>query len=547
MNDSEKTSFFISYAAADRTWADWIARELENNGYSTFFDAKEIKPGGNFIHQVRQALAHCDQMIMLLTPRYLRSEFTTAEWSAAFARDPAGERGMLLPVRVENCDPGDLIGRMGFVDLVGLDEVAARDRLLRHIMQARAKASSPPISPNRGREPRVTPPFPELEPKIWNLPPRLELFTDREDALARLRERLAAEPQSGPNTLALTGCGGIGKTALAIEYAYRFRGDYKVGWIITADVPDRFAAGAAELGQALGLPDVQDKRALLDGLRQWLESTDSWLLIFDDADDPEILRPLLPSLTRGHILITSRNLQWSSVAQSIEVAELPRAASIYFLRERTQQDDNAGADKVASALQDLPLGLEMASAYCTRTGTSLTNYAEMLEQGYNGVEASVFSSADLWFSKLEKESPAAMQLLSLLAFFSDSFVTPELFVNHSGLMPEPLNSLMRDRGLFGAAIVQLEQTSLLRREGTNFVVHPLVQALLRERMDEGRRIELASAAVALLDSALPEFPFGAWDVAVAAAYDRLEQHARAAAAHAEALGASLDIVARLFA
>ena len=49
------------------------------------------------------------------------SEFTQPEWNAAFAQDPTGERGLLLPIRVRDCALGGLLSQIVYVDLVGLD------------------------------------------------------------------------------------------------------------------------------------------------------------------------------------------------------------------------------------------------------------------------------------------------------------------------------------------------------------------------------------------------------------------------------------------
>ena len=63
--------------------------------------------------------------------------------------------------------------------------------------------------------------------------------------------------------------------------------------------------------------------------------------------------------------------------------------------------------------------------------------------------------------------------------------------------------------------------------------HPFAQVVIRDRLNEQGRRQYAEAAVAMLDAALPEFPYGSWDSEVAAAHDRLDPHALAAAGHAD--------------
>ena len=81
-------------------------------------------------------------------PPDFESGFTKAEWFAAFAQDPTGEKGLLLPTRVEPCDIEGLLGWVVDVNLVGLDETAAWERLLAGIAQTRAKPTKPPIYPD---------------------------------------------------------------------------------------------------------------------------------------------------------------------------------------------------------------------------------------------------------------------------------------------------------------------------------------------------------------------------------------------------------------
>ena len=95
--------FFISYNKADRSWAEWIARQLEHAGYSTALQAWDFRPGSNFVVEMQKASADCSRTIAVLSPDYLSAQFTQPEWAAAFAKDPAGNSRTLVPVRVGDC------------------------------------------------------------------------------------------------------------------------------------------------------------------------------------------------------------------------------------------------------------------------------------------------------------------------------------------------------------------------------------------------------------------------------------------------------------
>jgi TIR domain len=160
---SGERDFFISYHSADQPYAEWIAWELEDAGYTTFVQAWDIRPGQNFVHQMQQGASSCPRTIAVLTPAYFESGFTRAEWYNAFAKDPTGEAGLLLPVRVAECDVEGLLGQIIYIDLVGLEKTQARERLLAGIEGTRAKPAQPPEFPRLfpvDRNIRVVPPLP---------------------------------------------------------------------------------------------------------------------------------------------------------------------------------------------------------------------------------------------------------------------------------------------------------------------------------------------------------------------------------------------------
>src|SRR4051794_10697752 len=123
MNDIMKPSvvdFFVSYNRHDRDWAVWIATQLKRAGYSVVIQEWDFRPGGNFVLDIHHATERATRTIAVLSEAYLSSEYTQPEWAAAFARDPTGTKGALLPVRVRECQPTGLLATIVYVDLVGL-------------------------------------------------------------------------------------------------------------------------------------------------------------------------------------------------------------------------------------------------------------------------------------------------------------------------------------------------------------------------------------------------------------------------------------------
>ena len=123
-------NFFISYNRADEQWAEWIAWALADAGYTHYFQKWDFRPGGNFVLDMQKAAETSERTLLVLTPNYLQSLYTQPEWAAAFARDPTGEKRLIVPVRVEICEPAGMLKSIVYCDLVGLDKKNARARLI---------------------------------------------------------------------------------------------------------------------------------------------------------------------------------------------------------------------------------------------------------------------------------------------------------------------------------------------------------------------------------------------------------------------------------
>jgi hypothetical protein len=143
----EKKDFFISYTGQDRSWAVWIAWQLEEAGYSTIIQAWDFRPGCNFPIEMHQALQKTERMIAVCSEAYLESIFSAPEWASVFSQDPQGQENKLVPVKVSPCSPEGLLKAIVWINLIGLSEKDAKKVLLDGVKEGRGKPEHPPTFP----------------------------------------------------------------------------------------------------------------------------------------------------------------------------------------------------------------------------------------------------------------------------------------------------------------------------------------------------------------------------------------------------------------
>jgi hypothetical protein len=156
---------FISYTGADRAWAEWIARQLQDAGYAVLFQARDFNPTASFMAQMQQALTQAACTLAVLSPGYLSSRYCEAEWLAVLTPDPANREGRLLVVRVADCSAAGMLAPIAFADLVNKDNEADARRCLLEAVQASPAAAEAAGAARPGvrdsRRPQAAP-FPPL-------------------------------------------------------------------------------------------------------------------------------------------------------------------------------------------------------------------------------------------------------------------------------------------------------------------------------------------------------------------------------------------------
>jgi tetratricopeptide (TPR) repeat protein len=362
-------------------------------------------------------------------------------------------------------------------------------------------------------------------------------FTGRGEVLDRLHEQLRTGPAAALiQTQAISGLGGIGKTQTAIEYAYRYRGDYQAVLWTAADSREAVMAGFVAIATLLDLPqkEAQDQSIAIAAVKRWLEANGNWLFIFDNADDPQVIDDFLPLNHHGKTLLTSRAQLFDtlSISSPIELEELPPQEAQAFLIKRTGRGnlnpvERAAVEQLAQELDYLPLALEQAAAYLVAKQTRFQDYlASYREHGLKLLERAKpvtgkypKSVATTWLlnvEQVEKESAAAADVLCFSAFLHPDNIPLELLIDGTSELGPTLSAALanakQDPLVLDEVLEPLTRYSLIRRnlEAQTCDIHRLVQEVIKDRLDEATQRLWAERVVRAVNAAFPTVEVSSW-------------------------------------
>jgi tetratricopeptide (TPR) repeat protein len=373
----------------------------------------------------------------------------------------------------------------------------------------------------------------------WNVPfPRNLMFSGREEILHELHLLLGSQQNvSCQKPCALYGLGGIGKTQVALEYAYRYALEYAAIFWIEAETVQTIIASFQRIAEILGLPEQResDQQQIVTAVQRWLNTHKEWLLIWDNLEQIELLHRFLPPAQQGAILITTQKPSLGILVHCLELSPMKKEEGVLLLLRRAKapnlgtNNEDVNQLKLCSpteykvveilvkAMHGLPLALDQAGAYIEETRCSVADYVQHYEQqrltclGWRGTSDgshphSVVATVMLAKQRIEAISPEAVELLQVCAFLYPDSIAIDMFTKGTPELGLTLQAIGADRFQLDLAIAALRHFSLVQRhlEKQILTMHRLVQVVIRETMSAEEQVQWQQRVIRHLNMLFPE-------------------------------------------
>ncbi|KAI7758838.1 hypothetical protein LZL87_013821 [Fusarium oxysporum] len=340
-------------------------------------------------------------------------------------------------------------------------------------------------------------------------------FTGRATILNALEDKFFGPDQS--QKVALVGLGGVGKTQIALRFAYEIkenRPDYSIFWVpvLSAETAER---AYEDIAKKLGLQKSSEDEDAKDLVCQHLSSDEAgkWLFIVDNADDQELilgsahkpgLEEYLPQSEYGIVLLTTRSRHIAvEFAQSdvIDIEQMNQEEATALLEKSLIQNqllqDDISVVELLTYLSFLPLAITQATAYLNQTRAPIRTYLGLLRNAedndtkvlerefrdntrYRGSQNAVGTTWIVSFRQIQKSNQLAVDLLSFI-----SCIEPKA-------IPQSILPDAEADELEWAIGTLCSYSFLVRREESNvFDMHSLVHTATRgwlEKQDQDRQV-----------------------------------------------------------
>lgn len=523
---------FYSYSLEDEPLQKELEKHLillQRSGRIKWWHKQSITAGAEWNQETKAHLDAAHLILLLISPDFLASDYCySMEMQRALERDKQGEV-RVVPIVLRHVSWEDApFQHLQVLPRDGTPVVSNRwesqDAAWVHVVEELRVVIADLIRTMLAQQ---TIPSHYL----WYVPYRRNpFFTGREGLLQQLWERFTATKAIIlSQSQAISGPGGIGKTQIALEYAYRYRHAYKaVLWLTAASegtLQEDFAGIAPLLG--LQIATNQDRQAVVEAVKTWLREHNDWLLIVDNADHLLNVRSFLPEehTSDGHILLTTRAQAVGELAYKVEVEQMSQQDGALFLLRRARHlgaeatlkqagpKARAEAKVIVKELGGLPLALDQVGAYIEETGCSLPAYLnlyhsrrqELLQRRgsfHSGHPEPVATTWSLSFQLVEQANPVSADILRLCSFLAPDAL-PEFVLTAKSPVLTPIAT---DLFTLHQAIEELRKFSLIKRNADDGLlsVHRLVQAVIKDSMERSAQLEWAARAVQAVNTVFPK-------------------------------------------
>ncbi|MEU6126932.1 FxSxx-COOH system tetratricopeptide repeat protein [Streptomyces sp. NPDC047123] len=463
----ERPHVTVVFAGQSESWAKWIEHQIRAAGRGTTlvrWNPLQRPPTADALTDLLDAPG---RILLLIDDWYekLGTERFVA-WADALRAVLPAHRDRIAAVSITAKALPEAVIALAPVELRGLRPEAARSRVLEC-----AGIAAPMTLVALARGPR----FPDDLPEVWNAQRRNRRFTGRTHHLETVHDTFAAAGTDGC-ALVLHGPGGMGKTQLALEYVHRFAGDYDIVWWVTAGSRVTAREQFAALAPRLGIEVTGQLDTVIDAVRRELARTARpWLIVLDGAEAPDKVGDLVPE-GRGHVLITTLSADWAAhVEAAVLIPPFERAESVAFAGRRAARLTEGDAERLAEAVEDMPLLLDQMAAWLDVTPTAdVPGYIKDIRGGrpdrFGVVESRDYpeSFQVAWaktLNTLREGAATAWQLLNLLACFSPDVVPVRLLQTaRRGDLPRPLAELVSEPSSWNTALRRLSEITSMRVE-----------------------------------------------------------------------------------
>ena len=309
------------------------------------------------------------------------------------------------------------------------------------------------------------------------------------------------------------GLGGVGKTQIALEYAYRHESDYNYIFWISAVDQAQLLSDFVDIAKATQIVKYDNEPAdVAKSVLQWLEVTESWLLIIDNLDDLAVADGYLPTTTGvGHTLITTRNNNIDGIlAERMEVMVMGSEECVNLLLGRINLEcTKAQARRIVEELGFLPLAIEQAAGYIRNS----QNIAEFLENykreprellnrrpdENHPYRYTVAATLKISLQRLRAVCPNSIVLVQFLVFQNGDEILLEFIKAGMEDVQPGLRFIINNILLLQESLNALESYSLIRIffGGQKICIHRLVQAVIQDDMDSQLRAQVVSDVLRL--------------------------------------------------